>query len=163
MVLPMSQIANVAFFRKQVLLENKIVKAAKESVKEIDNALVHELILGVALDSKKHSMMLSALVGKYTKPTPLLAENLTEKLRKKIDEHIRLEQEAVDTYRELLKRIEDNSERIVIDAIIHDEIEHHELLKRIHKMIVEKETLAEKDLWDMIWKDSPFHGSPGGG
>ena len=30
------------------------------------------------------------------------------------------------------------------------------------KMIVEKESLTEQDLWDWVWKDSLFHGSPGG-
>ncbi|MFX0052496.1 MAG: ferritin-like domain-containing protein, partial [Candidatus Hermodarchaeota archaeon] len=58
--------------------------------------------------------------------------------------------------------LEDEKEKMIIKAILNDEIRHHTLLKKIHKMIVEKETITEQDLWDMSWKDSLFHGTPGG-
>ena len=73
-----------------------------------------------------------------------------------------MEQQAIETYTELLKTIEDEKEKLVIKYILSDEVRHHVLLKRLHKMIVEKETLTEQDLWDLTWKDSISHGSPGG-
>jgi len=159
----MSDRSKVDFFEKQISLENRIVKVAERSVKDTKNVLVRELIRGIALDSKKHERMLSALVGKYAKSTPLLDETLTRKLEKDVKEHIELEEKALNTYRELLKDLTDEAEKVIVNAIINDETRHHELLKGIHKMIVEKETLTEKDMWDWIWKDAPFHGSPGGG
>jgi len=159
----MSDRSKVTFFEKQISLENRIVKVAERSVKDTKNILVRELIRGIALDSKKHARMLSALVGKYTKSTPLLDETLTKKLEKDVKEHIELEEKALDTYKELLNQITDEAEKVIVNAIVNDETRHHELLKGIHKMIVEKETLTEKDMWDWVWKDASFHGSPGGG
>jgi rubrerythrin len=98
----------------------------------------------------------------HTKSTPLLQEEITDELEKNLKEHIALEQEAIDTYQVLYKKDFGESEKLIVKAILNDELRHHALLKKIHKMIVEKETLTEQDLWDWVWKDSLFHGSPGG-
>ena len=50
----------------------------------------------------------------------------------------------------------------VLQYILDDERRHHELLKKIHELIIEKETLTEQDIWDLAWKDVPWHGGPGG-
>ena len=152
----------VDFYTKQIGLEDKIVKKATESVRNVKNLLIRELIEGIAMDSKKHASMLNALVAMHTKSTPLIQEDLTDELQKNLKEHIALEQEAIDTYQELYKKDFEESEKLIVKAILNDELRHHTLLKKIHKMIVEKETLTEQDLWDWVWKDSLFHGSPGG-
>ncbi|MHA1969302.1 MAG: ferritin family protein [Candidatus Hodarchaeales archaeon] len=158
----MSDQERVDFYQKQIELEDKIVKKATDSVKNVKNLLIKELIQGIAMDSKKHSSMLNALVAMHTKSTPLLQEEITDELEKNLKEHIALEQEAIDTYQVLYKKDFGESEKLIVKAILNDELRHHALLKKIHKMIVEKETLTEQDLWDWVWKDSLFHGSPGG-
>lgn len=158
----MSNQERVDFYQKQVELEKKIVEKATDSVKNVNNILIRELIQGIAMDSKKHSSMLNALIAMHTKSTPLIKEDITDELEKNLLEHIALEKQAIETYKELLNRDFKESERIIIEAILKDELRHHTLLKKIHKMIVEKETLTEQDLWDWVWKDSLFHGSPGG-
>jgi rubrerythrin len=158
----MSDQERVDFYKKQIGLEDKIVEKANESVRNVKNLLVRELIEGIAMDSKKHASMLNALVAMHTKSTPLLQEEITDELEKNLKEHIALEQEAIDTYQELYKKDFGESEKLIVKAILNDELRHHALLKKIHKMIVEKETLTEQDLWDWVWKDSLFHGSPGG-
>ena len=158
----MSEHERVDFYKKQLELEDKIVKKANDSVENVKNLLIRELILGIAMDSKKHASMLNALVAMHTKATPLIQEEITDELEKNLKEHISLEQQAIDTYQELYKMDFGESEKVIVKAILNDEIRHHALLKKIHKMIVEKETLNEQDLWDWIWKDSLFHGSPGG-
>ena len=150
------------FYKKQIELERKIISAAEESVKDVKNLFVRELILGISKDSEKHASMLSGLVAMTSDPTPLIDEKLADQLKINLEEHIALEMEAIDTYKELLGTIENDSEKVVIEAIYKDELRHHSLLKRIHKAVIEEETLREKDLWDMVWKDSLFHGSPGG-
>lgn len=158
----MSNQERVDFYQKQAELEQKIVEKATDSVKNVNNILIRELIQGIAMDSKKHSSMLNALIAMHTKSTPLIKEDITDELEKNLLEHIALEKQAIETYKELLNRDFKESERIIIEAILKDELRHHTLLKKIHKMIVEKETLTEQDLWDWVWKDSLFHGSPGG-
>ncbi|MHA2290043.1 MAG: hypothetical protein ACXABG_14760 [Promethearchaeota archaeon] len=152
----------VEFFKKQIQLEKDIVASAQAAVKDFKNRMVKELIEGIASDSNKHASLLNSLVAAELGSNPLIEEKVTDRLKKNLDDHIRLEQQAIDTYKELLKTIEGESETLIIKYILNDEIRHHALLKKIHKMVVEKETLTEQDLWDLTWKDSISHGSPGG-
>jgi len=152
----------VDFFKKQIELEKNIVEKAEAAVSEVKNALVKQLILGIAMDSNKHESLLRALVALNLGGTPFIPEEITDKLKSNLEEHIKLEKNAIQTYGELLENLEEERERVVITAILEDEKRHHKLLVRLHKMIIEQETLTEQDLWDWTWKDSLFHGSPGG-
>jgi rubrerythrin len=146
----MSKQERVEFYKKQVELENTIVEKAEKSVQGMENILIRELILGIALDSKKHAGMLNALVSMYTRPTPSVAEEFGDDLRKAITEHIELEKQAIETYQEKLETADNESERLIIKAILNDEKKHHKLLTTIQKMIIEKLTLSEKELWEMV-------------
>ena len=152
----------VEFYKNQIKLEEEIVEAANTSVKDVPNVMVKELILGIAMDSNKHASLLNALIALNTGSTPLIPEETTDQLKKNIAKHIELEQQAIDTYKAFWKELDDEKEKVVVKAILNDEIRHHQLLKRLHEMIVEKEKLSEQDIWDWTWKDSLFHGSPGG-
>ncbi|MHA2292084.1 MAG: ferritin family protein [Candidatus Hodarchaeales archaeon] len=143
----------IDFYKKQIELENEIVGKAENSVKGIQNYLIRELILSIALDSKKHAGMLNALISMFTKPTPSIAEEFGDNLKKHIVEHIQLEQQAINTYQEQLKTIDNESEKIIVKAILNDETKHHKLLKAIHKMIIENLTLSEEEFWDMVEED----------
>ena len=146
----MSKQERVDFYKEQMNLENTIVEKAEKAVQGMENILIRELILGIALDSKKHAGMLSALVSMYTKPTPSVAEEFGEDLRKAIEEHIELEKQAIDTYQEKLQTAENENEKIIIKAILNDEKKHHKLLLTIQKMIIDKLTLSENELWEMV-------------
>lgn len=146
----MSKQERVEFYKKQVELENTIVEKAEKSVQGMENILIRELILGIALDSKKHAGMLNALVSMYTRPTPSVAEEFGDDLRKAITEHIELEKQAIETYQEKLETADNESEKLIIKAILSDEKKHHKLLTTIQKIIIEKLTLSEKELWEMV-------------
>ena len=146
----MSNQERVKFYKEQIDLENTIVEKAEKAVEGMENILIRELILGIALDSKKHAGMLSALVSMYTKPTPSVAEEFGEDLKIAITEHIELEKQAIDTYQEKLETTENENEKIIIRAILNDEKKHHKLLQTIQKMIIDKLTLSENELWEMV-------------
>ncbi|UCG01476.1 MAG: hypothetical protein JSW11_17895 [Candidatus Heimdallarchaeota archaeon] len=146
----MSKQEKVEFYKEQINIENTIVEKAEKAVQGMENILIRELILGIALDSKKHAGMLNALVSIYTKPTPSVAEEFGEDLKKAIAEHIELEQQAIDAYQEQLDNTDNESEKLIIKAILNDEKKHHTLLQTIQKMIVEKLTLSENELWEMV-------------
>jgi len=149
-------------FKKQIEVENKIVDLANLEADETDNILIAGLIRGIALDSIKHASLLGALNTLLSKTTPMIEEKRMEALEKHIVDHMKLEEEAIKTYREQLERVEDERIKLVLQYLVVDEERHHSLLKRIHKWIIQPQTLTEDDLWDMFWKDSMFHGSPGG-
>lgn len=70
----MSKQDRIEFYKEQIDFENLIHEKAKTSIEGIDNILIIELINGIALDSKKHAALLSALVSLHTKATPSIAE-----------------------------------------------------------------------------------------
>lgn len=139
-----------------------IVERAETNAQAVDNVLISELIRGIALDSVKHKNLLSAVTALISGPTPLIEEPQMEALGKHIKEHIELEAEAIKTYKEQLKTVEDQRIKLVLQYLVQDEQRHHALLTRIDQWIIQPQTLTEDDLWDMLWKHAPFHGSPGG-
>jgi len=149
----MSKQNRVDFYKEQIELENHIHKKAESTVKDIGNIVINELITGIALDSKKHATLLNALVSLHTKATPSIAEKYGSDIKESINEHIELERKAIDTYNKLLETVDNESEKIIIRAILNDEIKHHSLLKTIQKMVIENLTLSEKDFWDLVEED----------
>ena len=79
-----------------------------------------------------------------------------------IQEHIKVEEKAISSYKEQLNTIEDTRMKLILRYLVQDEQKHHALLTRIDKWIIQPQTLTEDDLWDMLWKQAPFHGTPGG-
>jgi hypothetical protein len=52
--------------------------------------------------------------------------------------------------------------KLIMEAILNDELIHHKLLLNIYEIIAKAEALTEEKMWDILWRDSPFHGTPGG-
>ncbi|MHA2247034.1 MAG: ferritin family protein [Candidatus Hodarchaeales archaeon] len=152
----MNKRERIAFYEEQVDFENAIVDKAQASVEGIQNIMIRELILSSALDSKKHANMLNALVSLLTRFTPSVPEEISSEIKDSITEHIQMEAQTIETYQKLLDSIDDESEKVVIKAILNDEVKHHSLLRTINKMIVEKLTLSEKEFWDMVEKEGEY-------
>lgn len=151
-----------AFLKNQVALEGRIVRMAQKSVKDTKNQLVKNLIQAIAIDSNKHALMLNAILARVESKTPFIEETKRDELGKDIQTHIELEAEAINTYEELIPEMQDPGSKQVIQYILEDEKRHHKLLTQLYKLVIEKETITEEDLWDLTWKDAPWHGGPGG-
>ena len=152
----------IKFLEEQIALEKEIVEISNASVENINNILVRELIKGIAMDSKKHALLLAALKGMLSSPTPLIEEENFDEIKKTIEKHIELEAKAIETYKEILKNPPDDRVKTVISEIHKDEIRHHNFLQTLLKAIINKETLTKDLLEDWLYKYAPFHGSPGG-
>lgn len=152
----------IKFLEKQIELEHKIVRVANKSVDHIKNVLVRELIRGISYDSEKHALLLTAIKGMLTEPTPLIEEEDSETIRESIEEHIELEAKAIETYKEVIDKTDNEKIKMILSEIYNDEKRHHALLLRVQKAIVDKETLTEEDLEEWLYKYAPFHGAPGG-
>ncbi|MFW9830204.1 MAG: ferritin-like domain-containing protein [Candidatus Thorarchaeota archaeon] len=151
-----------AFLKNQIALEEKIVRIAKKSVTDTKNQLVKNLIQAIAIDSNKHALMLNAILARLESKTPFIEETKRDELSKDIQAHIELEAEAIDTYKQLIPKTDDPGSKEVLKYILGDEKRHHKLLTQLYELVIEKETLTEEDLWDLTWKDVPWHGGPGG-
>jgi rubrerythrin len=94
-------------------------------------------------------------------PQALTQENLDEQKRL-VERHIELETELIEKISNTLPTVENKKVKLLLNAILVDEKRHHELLKEILEILVKGETITESDWWDVLWKNVPFHGSPGG-
>ena len=152
----------LAFIEKQIDLEYRIIEIVRENVDKLGNAFIKELLLGISMDSNKHATLLKSLKKAVEGPTPFISTEERNKIAKGIEKHIQMEATAIETYGELVEKSDNEQVKTIAAMIREDEKRHHKLLKEMHKLVVEPETLTEDMIWDMIWKDSPWHGSPGG-
>jgi rubrerythrin len=73
-----------------------------------------------------------------------------------------MEAELIKKISQILPSVEDAKVKLLLSAILADEKRHHELLKMVLEILVRGETITEEDWWELLWKNVPFHGAPGG-
>ena len=152
----------VEFLKEQVKVENKIVDSLNKSLPEIDNPTVKGVLKGVSLDSVKHAEMYASAVRLMTTVSKALTQENLDKQKDLVERHIQMEADLIKKISKVLPTVKDNKVKLLLSAILEDERRHHGLLKQILEILVKGETITEADWWDIIWKDVPFHGSPGG-
>jgi rubrerythrin len=152
----------VKFLRDQIKVENTIVESLNKSLPDIGNPAVKGVLKGISLDSVKHAEMYASAVNLLTTVSKALTQENLDKQRDLVERHIKMEAELIEKISKILPSVEDKKVKLLLTAILADEKRHHELLKEILEILVKGETITEADWWDILWKDVPFHGSPGG-
>jgi len=143
-------------------VENKIVESLNKSLPEIGNPSVKGVLKGISLDSVKHADMYSSAVMLLTTVSKALTQENLDKQKDLVEKHIRMEAELIQKIAKTLPSVKDKKVTLLLEAILSDEKRHHELLRNVLEILVKGETITEADWWDMLWKDVPFHGAPGG-
>ncbi len=151
----------VEFFKKQKELEHHIIKSVTESLKTIRNPVVKQVLQAIAFDSQKHAGIYEAAIAIST-VTPALTDEEYRKLEDITNKHIADEEKAISELNNILPKIENEKIKLLIEAIAADERNHHQLLNKVINLIVRREAITEEDLWEILWKNVPFHGAPGG-
>jgi rubrerythrin len=150
------------FLREQITIENTIVDSLNNSLGEITNQAVRGVLKGISLDSVKHAEMYTAAVKLLTHVTPPLTQENLDTQIELVKNHIRLEAELIQKIGKILPNVENDKVSLLLNAILTDEKRHHALLTEVLQILVQGETITEEDWWNLIWKNVPFHGSPGG-
>jgi len=152
----------VGFLKKQVNIENEIVNSVNGALGEIGNPAVKGVLEGISLDSLKHAKMYGAAISLLTHILPALTQESLDKQRELVGKHVRMEAELIEKISKVLPSIENNNVKLLLSAILLDEKRHHQLLKEVLDILVQGETITEEDWWEVLWKNVPFHGAPGG-
>ena len=152
----------IRFLKDQVKVENKIVESLNKSLPEIGNPTVKGVLKGVSLDSVKHAEMYASAVRLMTTVSKALTQENLDKQNDLVEKHIQMEAELIKKIGNVLPSVKDSKVKLLLNAILADEKRHHGLLKRVLEILVKGETITEADWWDVLWKDVPFHGAPGG-
>ena len=152
----------VALFKNQIKIEKIIVDSVAEGLVELKNPAVKGVLSGISLDSTKHAEMYSSAINLLTSIPQALTEGNLDKQRALVEKHIRLEAEIIKKLREVIPSIQNKKVKLLLTAILSDEVRHHTLLKKVLDILVRGETITDNDWWDVLWENVPFHGAPGG-
>jgi hypothetical protein len=152
----------VDFLRKQIVVENEIVDSLNNGLVDVKNPPVKGVLKGISLDSVKHAELYAAAITLLTGVSQALTQENLDKQRKLVEKHIEMEAELIKKLDKVIPTIENDKVKLLLNAILADEKRHHELLKVVLSIIVRGETITEEDWWELLWKNVPFHGAPGG-
>ncbi|MGQ9550956.1 MAG: hypothetical protein ACUVUE_00880 [Candidatus Bathycorpusculaceae bacterium] len=152
----------VDFLRKQIIIENEIVDSLNSGLVEIRNPPVKGVLKGISLDSIKHAELYSSAVTLLTSVSQALTQENLDKQKRLVEKHIQMEAELIEKLDKIIPSVENKKVALLLNAILTDEKRHHEMLKMVLEIIVRGETITEEDWWELLWKNVPFHGAPGG-
>ena len=152
----------INFMKEQIKIENEIVDSLNSALVEVKNPPVKGVLKGISLDSVKHAEMYAAATELLTSVSQALSQEHLDKQRALVEKHIRMEEELIKKISKVLPTVENAKVKLLLNAILGDEERHHELLKMVLEILVRGETITEADWWDLLWKNVPFHGAPGG-
>ena len=142
--------------------EKKYAEELENLSERFRHPVLQALIKGIAKDSEKHSIFYAALAKLVGEIQPMITEEELRIIREGLEKHIETEANMIELTRRLAVETSDPRQKLVLQAIYEDEVKHHKILLDIHRNIVEKEAFTEEQVWDSVWKDSPWHGAPGG-
>jgi len=157
----MSKDEMIEFFKEQIKLENHIVESVMNSLKNVRNPIVKQVLHAIAFDSQKHAGIYNAAIS-LTKVTPALTDKEYMELEEITARHIEDEETAIAAIDKIMPRIKNTKVKFLLESVAADERKHHELLRKVMDLVVKKEAITEEDWWDILWKNVPFHGAPGG-
>jgi hypothetical protein len=152
----------INFMKAQIKVENEIVDSLNSALVDVKNPPVRGVLKGISLDSVKHAEMYVAATELLTSVSQALSQEHLDKQRALVEKHIRMEEELIKKISKVLPTVENAKVKLLLNAILGDEERHHELLKMVLEILVRGETITEADWWDLLWKNVPFHGAPGG-
>jgi rubrerythrin len=152
----------VEFMKRQIVIEKEIVKSLNKGIVDIKNPPVKGVLKGISLDSVKHAELYASAVTLLTDVSQALKQEHLDKQRALVEKHIKMEAELIKKLEKMMPTIENKKVVFLLDAILTDEKRHHAMLKMILEIIVHGETITEADWWELLWKNVPFHGAPGG-
>ncbi len=151
----------IELLRTQMAFERENVEAMNKTAGKTKNAVVKHLLHGIALDSSKHADIFNALLELLHVATAI-SENERDKLSADLNKHIESEEFMIRRAEELIGKTEHPGVKFLLKYILLDEKRHHQMLKEILEQIVNRETITEEELWDLLYKDAVSHGAPSG-
>ena len=152
----------IEFMKKQIIIEQEIVKSVTNGVKSIKNPPVKAVLKGISLDSVKHAELYASAVTLLTTASQAMTQENLDDQRDLVEKHIQMEADLIKKLEKELPTVENKKVAFLLNSILMDERRHHAMLKEVLEIIVRGETITEDDWWKLLWEESPFHGAPGG-
>ena len=148
--------------KRQIVIEKEIVDYLNKGIADTKNLPVKGILKGISLDSVKHAELYSSAVTLLTTVSQALTQENLDVQKALVEKHIQMEAELIKKLEKMMPVIENSKVQFLLNAILTDERRHHAMLKMVLDIIVHGETITEADWWELLWKNVPFHGAPGG-
>lgn len=152
----------IGFLKTQINIEKQIVESLNKALDEIDNPAVRGVLKGVSLDSVKHAEIYASAAKLLMETSPALPQQQLDKQKGLVKKHIQTEEKLIKRIEQIIPNIQNKKVQLLLNAVLADERRHHQLLKEVLEILVRGETITEEEWWDILWKNVPFHGAPGG-
>ena len=149
----------VAKMREMAKLEERYAVDYDDDVAGLGNVAVAELMMSVALDSRKHAGLYRAIAAILEGPLGITDVEY-DRLEAALKRHVEVEVGMLSEARALLEGVEDDRARRLLEEIVADEVRHHKFLSNLLEAVLARDMIFEQDVWDMIWRDVPTHGAP---
>jgi hypothetical protein len=141
-------------------MEEEYAVGLEKDVWGLENPVVKGLVASIAQDSKKHSGLYMTLASLLKKESLALVEDDAVEFEASLKKHIEVEENMMQEVSNLYKDMDDDRVKLILSEIYADEQRHHRFMKNLHEAVVKRDTLSDKDIWNMIWRDVESHGAP---
>jgi hypothetical protein len=139
-------------------LEDKYAVELGREYRGYGNEVVRRLIESIMVDSRKHAGLYRTAAYIAEGKSLSIMDLEFEELEKRLRLHIEKEQEMIDAAKALMDEAKDERVRKILAWIYEDELLHHPMMTVLLDAVLKRETLTEKDIWDMVFRDLPTHG-----
>ena len=140
-------------------MEEEYAIAYDKNVMGLGNVAITELMMSVALDSRKHAGLYRA-IATILKGSLAITYMEYEQLEESLRRHVEVEARMMEEAKALMDGEEDDRVKRLLEEIYADEVRHHRFLSTLLEAVVKRDLIFENDVWDMIWRDVPTHGAP---
>jgi len=152
------------YFRQEAKRELEYAQLLNNTASRSMNPVVRLIIDAVSQDSVKHSKIYETMAALLLNPN-LIDEAESASVLKDIEKHISMESESIEELNrlksdDLVKN--DPALSFLVDMLLRDENFHHAVLRQVYTALIKNITLSEQEIWDAVWRDAVYHGTPGG-
>ena len=140
-------------------MEENYAVAYDENVMGLGNVAIKELMVSVALDSKKHAGLYRA-IATILKGSLGITDLEYDQLETSLKRHVEIESRMMEESKALMDGEQDDRVKRLLEEIYVDEVRHHRFLSNLLEVVIKRDLILESDIWDMIWRDVPTHGAP---
>lgn len=145
-------------FKNLSRVEDDYAVKLDAEVRGYGNEILRDIVGSVAVDSKKHSGLFKACAAITAGESLSLTEDEYNALVESLQKHEAVEGNMIKVVDDILAVTKDDRIRMMLNHIKSDEIRHHLLIRNLTNMVVKREIILEKDVWNQLFRDALTHG-----
>jgi hypothetical protein len=145
-------------FKELSRVEDDYAVKLESEVRGYGNEVLRDIVGSVAVDSKKHAGLFKACAAITSGESLSLTEDEYNDLVGSLEKHEAVEGNMIKVVDDILAKTKDERIRMMLNHIKSDEIRHHLLIRNLTKMVVKREVILEKDIWNQLFRDVLTHG-----